>query len=88
MRWLTRENLAYVHPGLELHRVCLREQGYRVCPEEGSMASLSEASYLTSSSSHHSASFTPPTYVLTYEAKQFLYYLTNDLPPSLLYIRM
>ena len=43
------------------------------------------ASELTSSSSQHSVLFTPPTYVLTYEAKQFLYYLTNDLPPSFIY---
>ena len=39
-------------------------------------------SELTSSSSQHYVLFTPPNYVLTYEAKQFLYYLTNDLPPS------
>ena len=39
-------------------------------------------SELTSSSSQHSVPFTPPTYVLTYEAMQFLYYLSNDLPLS------
>ena len=56
---LTGKILAYVHPGLELHQVC---------PGEESMASE-----LTSSSSQHSVLFTPPTYVLTYQAKQFLY---------------
>ena len=45
------------------------------------------ASELTSSSCQHSVLFTPPTYVLTYEGQAVsLLQLTNDLPPSEMYL--
>ena len=62
---LTGKILAYVHPGSELPG--------RAEPGVSAPESRAVESELTSSSSQHSVLFTPPTYVLTYQAKQFLY---------------
>ncbi len=59
---------------------CLSEAS---APERRAVESLSEVSYLTSSSTQHSALFTPPIYVLTYQGKQLLY-LFNQWPSSII----
>ncbi len=59
-----------------LHRAHLPGSGEHDVSAPESRAVESE---LTFSSSQHSVLFTPPTYVLSYEPKQFVYYSTNEI---------